>query len=177
MKKIFGIIVLSLTVLFAKANQSPIGLDVYAGASFPVSDKIRDALGGVWLLYGITPSETPSEESEWKVLPGLSFLSRSKDGNRVFLVRPTDNLVHYFGNEESKFRPYVILSAGPAYYNYAITIDGQRFSAQRIGLGGGAGAGILIYERLRLGVQFDAWSQFDHLNFNGLTVEAAYRIF
>lgn len=177
MKKIFGITLLSLSVLFANANKEPIGVDVYAGTFFPVSDKIRDALGGVWLLYGITPSETPSEESEWKVLPGLSFLSRSKNGNNVFLVRPTANLVRYFGNEETKVRPYVTASVGPAYYNYAITIDGKRFSTQRIGLGGGVGAGVLINERFRIGLQLDAWSQFDHLNFNGITVEAAYRIF
>ena len=177
MKKIVALALLGSTAALTKANPSPIGVDVYAGAFYPVSDKVRDALGGVWFLYGITPSETPSQEGDWKILPGLSFLYKANSTNHVFLVRPQANLVRYFGDGHTKLRPYVSISAGPVYYNYGITVNGTRFSRQRWGIGGGVSGGVLINERLRIGLQFDAWSKFDGLDFNGLTLEASYRLF
>jgi len=71
---------------------------------------------------------------------------------------------------------YLRFGAGVAYYDYALTVNGQRNAAKTFGLTGGVELGIVVSSRLNLFGRYNYFQERGGLDFSGITVGVSYSI-
>ncbi len=145
---------------------------VEAGAYFPTDAAIRDAFGRAWFSFGIKPVRISTRDN-WSLIGDLAITTRSENGNKLAMIRPTFGVLKLFGDVTEPVRPYFAIRGGPAYIDYAINIGPQHFSNKRIGLDGNAELGVIFNQRFALSLRYDAMSQFDGFKFNGFTLSGS----
>lgn len=158
----------------ATAQDVKFGLGLSAGAFFPSDAALKDSFGDSWFSFGISPSvvkERNGLQMDWD----LRITGRDRDGNRIFMMRPTVGVSVSLGFGEAV--PYVAARAGIAYLDYAFNVPGGRIDGRRVGPTTNFELGILFSKRLGLSLRYDWISSFDGVEFSGFTLSATYQVF
>ncbi|MBV6457943.1 MAG: hypothetical protein HONBIEJF_01063 [Fimbriimonadaceae bacterium] len=176
----FAAIAAFLTILVNPARSqalelSEYGLGISFGAYFPQSREVRDALGGTWISYGVSPMRR-EHPSGWKFDIGFDYIGRSKNGNRVSVLGVGFGVRKVFGTA-NEFRPYVAAHIGPAYQDYAIFRGAQRVADRRFGLMGNLEVGVIISDRLKIRARYVPISKSDGFDFSGFSIGVSYQVF
>jgi hypothetical protein len=158
----------------AAAQDIKFGLGLSAGAFLPSDSALRDAFGDSWFSFGISPSvikERNGLQTDWD----FRITGRSRDGNRILMMRPTFGVSLALGFGEAV--PYVAARAGLSYLDYAFNVNGARVDGRRVGPTTNFEIGILFSKRLGLSLRYDWIASFDGVGFSGLTLSATYQVF
>lgn len=160
----------------AQSDQQDLNFGGTVGYYMPTNSVIKSAFGKSVINYGIGPvgNRRPSSGS---VTPSLEFISASKDGNKLFIGTFTYGYEMHLADDHSMTVPYIRGFGGLSYFDFGIDQIGGRESGKRFGYTGGAEAGLVIANRLRLSARYNFFSKVDGFDFNGLTLSATYALF
>lgn len=151
------------------ASADSYGLSIGAGIFYPSSAAVRDAFGSEWLNIGVAPGSSRSSIGG-RLDYDLQIQSRSKYGNRMFLITPTVGWSQGFGNDAKGTIPYVAARIGPAYTDFRLFGDTERGIIINTNFELGATVG----ERLRVFGRYDAYSKRAGVNFSGFSLNAQW---
>ncbi len=171
-RTLLGLTALVALAAPALAQQSYLGASV--GSFFPSSSALRDKLGDNWLSYGPTSVRIDSSRRQ-RVTSDWQAFSKSKDGNKVFMLSLSGGILYPLGDQMST-RPYAAARAGLGYIDYAINVTGGRESGKRFGPTGNVEVGVNIGERLNLHARYDLFPSYAGFNFSGFSIALQYGI-
>ena len=148
------------------------------GVYLPTDSAIRDAFGNSIVTYGIG-SVGGRRPTPGKITPEVDFISASRNGNRLFIGSLTFGYEYHFSKQlEQTTIPYARVFGGAAYFDYGInTSANTRVSARKVGLNYGAEVGLLFVNRVRLAARYNAFTEQDGFNFNGVVLTATANLF
>ncbi len=155
------------------------GLDV--GAFFPTDGDIRDRFGGSMLRIGLRPFDPKS--GNWRFVTDVTILSGRRGDNRLLAVPLTFGFLKSFGNEDDETRTFVMIGAGPVYYDYAIerlTNGGTtvtRIKERTFGTAAHVDAGIVFGNRFSITGRYDWMSRSRGFDFSGFSLTFSFALF
>ncbi|RYG32883.1 hypothetical protein EON81_19570 [bacterium] len=185
MKKLAPLALLGL-VAVASAQDGSVSVGPTVGAYFPTQKFVRDAFGNPVLSYGFSPVQT-GRPAQNKFQPDLNIISASKNGNKLFLLPITAAFelrlikevtgINAGFNQQVPLIPFLRFTAGPAYYDYAITTaPGERRARKGIGFTAGAEIGISLNNRLTITAGYNWFTKSDGLDFSGVSANLTYSL-
>ena len=168
MKKLFAVAA-GIALLGAFANADTYGLSVSTGIFYPTSDLVKSAFGDQWWGFGVSPGSSRSSIGG-RIDYDLNVLTRSKNGNRVFLVAPSVGWSQGFGTNAGGTVPYLAARIGPAYTDFKLC----GISERGLLINTNFEAGVTVGERLRVFGRYDAFTKRAGVNFSGLSLNASW---
>ncbi len=164
-----------LAPAFALA-QPRLALGIKAGVFYPTDSGLRQAFGDNWTSIGISPVRLEAKNGT-RQSTDFAITARSKNGNRVFMLRPTFGVSKSFDNRgDGSVVPYVAARAGLAYIDYSIENTSRRFSGNKFGFTGNVEFGVVFNQRFAILARYDMMPRFDGFNFSGFSLEAAVQV-
>lgn len=173
--RLFAVGLVALTVSSVFAQDRDIVFGARAGVTLPTDADTRRIFGDQWFSFGLTPFRN---EAKGGIRQSASFniTTRNSNGNRLALFRPSYGLAKTLGDDEATFVTYIAGRVGLVYADYAFNDIGGRISGKKVGWGGNVEFGMVFNRNFILSARYDMMTKFEGFNFNGLTLEATFRI-
>ncbi|MBL8059182.1 MAG: hypothetical protein JNK63_00530 [Chthonomonas sp.] len=168
MKKFFAVAA-SATLLGAFAHADSYGLSISSGIFYPSNSLVKSAFGDQWWGFGISPASSRSATGG-RIDYDVNVLTRSKNGNRVFIFAPTVGWNQGFGTDPRGTVPYFAARIGPAYTDFRLFGDTERGLIINTNFELGATVG----ERLRIFGRYDNFTKRAGVNFSGFSLNASW---
>lgn len=157
--------------------QNPLGVGIGGGIYMPTHSETKELYGSNWFNFNISPVSNSGFTENWVLGGDLDILTRSSKGNRILAVKLALAANKQFGSELNHIIPYLAITGGPVYYDYAFKRLGNKIASKRVGLGASIELGLKIRKNLVINGKYCLYQAPDKLNLNGFSINLLYKIF